>query len=191
MAKIDGPVNTAEIEAFKSAINVPAEQLSAIAKAFDKARERTDDFERYAIEIGQAFKGNPQPLEPVLFLLFRVARADLENHLPLNPAEEDFLRRVHKAFHLSDAAWERASLGILPPANNTSDVSAYRILGVPQEADLETIRMRWRFLMKKYHPDILQQKILTKEQEKIFRDRAQRINNAWDHIKKERNGHAS
>ncbi|QCE33522.1 molecular chaperone DjiA [Acetobacteraceae bacterium] len=191
IAKIDGPVNNSEIEAFKNAINVPPEQLSAIAKAFDKARERTDDFERYAVEIGEAFKDNPQPLEPVLFLLFHIARADLEKNMPLHPAEKDFLKRVHKAFHLSETAWKRASLGILPPENNISDINAYRILGVPHEADLETIRIRWKVLMKKYHPDILQQKILTKEQEKTFRDRAQRINNAWDHIKKERNGHAS
>ncbi|QCE35421.1 molecular chaperone DjlA [Acetobacteraceae bacterium] len=190
IAKIDGPVNQAEIDSFKSAVRVPDENLSAIGKAFDKARERTDDFERYAIEIGRPFQDNPQPLEPVLHLLFQIARADLLTGQPLHPAEEAFLRKVHKAFHLSQSAWERASMGIMPPNSSTSDISAYRILGVSPDADLETIRIRWRLLMRKYHPDTIEQKILTKEQEMIFRERAQRINNAWDHIKKERNNHA-
>ena len=55
-------------------------------------------------------------LEDVLAALFLIARADK----PLTMGEQEFLRRVHLAFGLDEAAWERASGGRArspPPAS--------------------------------------------------------------------------
>ncbi|MDF7673818.1 TerB family tellurite resistance protein [Acetobacteraceae bacterium ESL0709] len=186
LAKIDGVVNKEEIQAFRTCYQFPQENLPEIGKIFDRARNRTDDFEMYAQELGQAYKNNLAPLEGLLGSLFYLARADLPKGAPLTPQELDYLQRVHKAFGLSQAAWERAESGRPRSAASEAIPDAYRILGVARSATIEEIRIRWRVLVREYHPDILAQRSMSDQQRLQAQERVAKINAAWDQIKRDR-----
>ncbi|MXV44903.1 DnaJ domain-containing protein [Saccharibacter sp. 17.LH.SD] len=185
LAKIDGPVQKSEINTFKLLFRFPEESMREVGLMFDRSRERTDDFEMYAREMGKAFSDKPEPLETLLSALFRIARADLPPGAPLHPAEDDFLRRVHKAFRLSARAWDRAESG--QASSTGSDTpDAYRVLGIARSATDQDVKQRWRILIREYHPDVLARRPMTAAQRLAAQERIAQINAAWDRIKRDR-----
>ncbi|MQR99535.1 DnaJ domain-containing protein [Gluconobacter sp. AC10] len=185
MAKIDGPVNRHEINAFKACFQFPPDNVKEVGMLFDRARDRTDDFEMYAREMGKAYADNTAPLENLMAALFRIARADAGPGRELHPREIDFLQRVHRAFGLSSGAWERAESGNSRAASG-NEPDAYRILGITRSATDTEIRVRWRTLIREHHPDVLAQKPMTETERRRAQDRVARINAAWDRIKRDR-----
>src|SRR3954468_12529388 len=180
LAKCDGPVTRAEIDAFRRQFRVPDESVRDIGRLFDQARENTDDFAVYATQLGDAFADNRAMLELVLYSLFTVARADGA----VNAKEHVFLSRVHRAFRLDRAAWDRAS-GASPPLPSTDEPDPYAILGVARSADGEEVRAVWRKLMRENHPDALASRGVPKEFIEKATASVARINAAWDRIKRE------
>ncbi|QDH14037.1 DnaJ domain-containing protein [Formicincola oecophyllae] len=186
LARIDGPVKQVEIDAFKGCFQFPPESQREVGLMFDNARNRTDDYMRYATELGAAYRDDPEPLETLLAVMFRIARVDLPPNAPLHPAEESFLRYCQQAFHLNEAAWRRCAQG-QPRAQATgSAAECYEILGVARSASTEDIRLRWRALVRQHHPDVLARQNLTPAQAEAARLRIARINAAWDRIKRDR-----
>ena len=184
MAKIDGPVNRHEIDAFKQCFRFPPENGHEVGMLFDRARDRTDDYEMYAREMGRAFEKDRAPLEELLRALFIIARSDLAPAAPLDPREEQFLRRVHRHFGLPPGAWDRAETGQSRP--DTSEADAYETLGISRHATDEEIHVRWRMLVREYHPDVLSRKNLGPAEMAQAQDRIARINAAWDRLKRDR-----
>jgi len=185
LAKCDGPVTRAEIDAFKRAFRIPPQNMKDIAALFDEARETAEDFEPFADNLGQAFAAHRPMLEDVLGALFMIARADG----PLTRGEVRFLQRVQTGFGLEAREWERARDGEARPGatpGQAPGIDAYAVLGLPPDATDEQVRAAWRKLMRENHPDALASRGVSKE----FIDRATgkvaEINNAWDRIKRER-----
>lgn len=185
IAKCDGFVNKAEIQAFKNTFQFPKEHHKIIGKIFDNAYQRVDDFELYARELGTAFQHDKAPLEFLLSVLFHIARADLPPYAPLHPEEIQFLQKTCKALGLSKAAWERAEKGQPRTAPQKIEES-YKILGISPHTSSEKIRKKWRSLMRLHHPDRLAQQNLSEQDLKKAQEHISKINAAWDHIKKER-----
>jgi DnaJ like chaperone protein len=181
LAKCDAPVNRAEIDAFKRAVPVPPENQREIGRLFDQARNRTDDFEPFAAELGRAYADQPHALESLLAVLFSVARADS----PLNQLELDFLRRVHRAFGLPPGAWDRAENGGARPSSDEPD--AYAVLGLKRTATDEDVRATWRRLIREIHPDTMAARGATSAEVAAAGERVARVNAAWDRIKRDRN----
>ena len=94
LAKIDGPVNRLEIDAFKRSFRIPPEAARDIGRLFDQARDSSEGYVEYARQLGEAFADNRGMLEDVVFALFAIARADK----PINKREEEFLINVATAF---------------------------------------------------------------------------------------------
>ena len=92
LAKVDGPITRLEIDAFKRNFRIPPASARGIGRLFDQARDSPESFEPYAAQLADAFADNRGVLEQVLASLFNIARADG----PLNPREQEFLRRVHR-----------------------------------------------------------------------------------------------
>ncbi|HET8997780.1 MAG TPA: TerB family tellurite resistance protein [Acetobacteraceae bacterium] len=180
LAKCDGPVKREEIDAFKRQFRIPPHSVRDIGRLFDQAREDAEGFEPYARQLGQAFLDNRGMLEDVLTALFALARADG----PVNRAEQAFLLRVHHAFGLDDAAWERARGGVPRAAADGPD--PYVVLGVPRSAGLEEIRAAWKKLMRENHPDSLAARGVPAEFINRANEKVARINAAWDRVKRER-----
>jgi DnaJ like chaperone protein len=185
LAKCDGPVDRAEIDAFKRQFRIPPESVRDIGRLFDQARDSTDGFEAYADQLGEVFADNRGVLEDVLTALFGVARADG----PLNQAEFNFLSRTHRAFRLDQFAWDRArgATPRPPPKDPDSDLpDPYEVLGLPKETSGEDLHTAWKQLMRENHPDSLAARGVPKEFIARASDKVARINAAWDQIKRER-----
>ncbi|MDA8248491.1 MAG: TerB family tellurite resistance protein [Rhodospirillales bacterium] len=182
LAKCDGPVNRAEIDAFKRHFRIPPESARDIGRLFDQARDSTDGFEDYAAELGQAFADAPGVLEDVLAALFAIARADR----PLTVAEQQYLIAVCHRFGLGEAAWQRASRGEQRSAQPAPGEDPYSVLGVPRSASGDELRTAWKRLMRENHPDSLASRGVPPEFIARAGEKVARINAAWDCIKRDR-----
>jgi DnaJ like chaperone protein len=181
LAKCDGVVRREEIDAFRRQFRIPPEAVRDIGRLFDQARDSSDGFEAYAVQLGEAFADNRGMLEDVLAALFVIARADGA----VNGRELDFLSRTHRGFGLDQVAWDRA-LGAVPRQPAADEPDAYTVLGVSREAGAEEIRATWRRLMRENHPDSLAARGVPAEFIARANEKVARINAAWDRIKRER-----
>ncbi|HVX56627.1 MAG TPA: TerB family tellurite resistance protein [Rhodopila sp.] len=182
LAKCDGPVKRAEIDAFKRQFRVPPASAQGIGRLFDQARDSGDNFETYAAQLAESFDDNRGVLEQVLNALFIIARSDG----PLNIREQDYLRRVHHRFGLDQVAWDRAFGTSSPPAHAVQAADAYHELGMPRSASGEELRAAWKRLMRENHPDSLAARGVPPEFIARASEKVARINAAWDRIKRER-----
>ena len=182
LAKVDGLVKRAEIDAFKRGFRIPPEAIRDIGRLFDHARDSEEDPFAVAREIGLGFADNRFLLEDVLGALFTVARADA----PLNRAEDQFLRMIWHGFDLDEAAWQRARDGAPRRGPGQEAEDPYATLGVAREMTDEAIRAAWRQLMRENHPDSLASRGVPAEMVASATQKVARINAAWDRIKRER-----
>jgi DnaJ like chaperone protein len=182
LAKCDGPVNRAEIDAFKRSFRIPPGSATQVARLFDQARQSSDGYETYARQLGEAFADNRVMLEEVLTALFAIARSDRA----LTVGEHAFLRRVHVAFGLDAAAWERASGSRTRGPVDSSHDDPYKIMGLPRNASDDVVRATWKQLMRENHPDSLASRGVPPEFIARASDKVAGINAAWDRIKRER-----
>jgi len=182
LAKCDGPVTRAEIDAFRRAFRVPAENAREVGRLFDQARDSPDDFEPYARQLGVSFADNRGQLEDVLAALFGVARADG----PVNATELDFLARVASGFGVDGPAWERARAGTSRAMPSSTEPDPYATLGVARNASSEAIRAAWKRLMRENHPDSLASQGAAPSLIERASAKVATINAAWDRVKRER-----
>jgi len=182
LAKVDGPVKRAEIEAFRQTFRVPEDSLRDVGRLFDQARESAEGWEPFADRLGEVFADNKVMLEDVLAALVRIARADG----PVTKYEGDMLRGIHARFGLDAAAWQRAKGGAPRgiPAQEMED--PYPVLGLTRSASDVEIRAAWRQLMRENHPDSLAARGVPQEFVKRATSKVAEINAAWDRIKRER-----
>lgn len=182
LAKCDGPVRRAEIDAFKRQFRIPPEAMGDIARLFDQARDSSDGFRGYAVQLGESFADNRGMLEDVLASLFLVARADG----PVNRSEHEFLSQVHAALGLDQLAWDRARGAAPRQPRGAEDGDPYLVLGVPRSATGAELHAAWKRLMRENHPDSLASRGVPAEFIARAGDKVARINAAWDRIKRER-----
>ena len=182
LAKCDGPVNRAEIDAFKRSFRIPPEAVEQVGRLFDQARESSEGYEPVARQLGTSFADDRARLEDVLAALFLIARADK----PLTVGEQAFLRRVHMAFGLDEPAWERASGSRARGPTGPAEADPYALLGLTQKASDEEVRATWKRLMRESHPDSLASRGAPPEAIARAGDKVARINAAWDRIKRDR-----
>jgi DnaJ like chaperone protein len=184
LAKSDGPVNRAEIDAFKRAFHVPPQNVPTVGRLFDEARKSANGYEPFAEELALAFEAdNRVVLEEVLRSLFTIARADG----PLNAAETRFLTDVHRLMRLDRFAWDQAMRGTHDRARpSADDADPYMELGLTRSATNEALREARKRLMRENHPDSLAARGVPPEFVARATERAARVNAAWDRIKRER-----
>lgn len=183
LCRADGPVNRAEIDAFKRHFRVPAESAREIGRLFDQARDSPEPVTGYARQLAAAFAEEPSRLELVMTAFFAIARADSA----VTEAELRFLRALHAQLNLSSDAWERATGDrprAAPPSPDEPD--PYGVLGVSRRDDEAAMRAAWKRLVRENHPDVLSARGASSEQVTRASHRAARINAAWDRIKRER-----
>lgn len=179
LAKCDGPVNRAEIDAFRRQFRIEDAAVPLVGRLFDQARNDASGFEPYARQLAESFADNRVALEQVLGSLFAIARADA----PINGRETDMLTRIGVAFGFDEAARARAAN---PSSFAQSEGDPYVVLGVARNATNEAIRAHWKQLMRENHPDQLAARGVPAEFAARATDRVARINAAYDDIKRQR-----
>ncbi len=184
LAKVDGMVNRAEIDAFKAAFPMPPDAARDIGRLFDTARDSPDGYAAYADQLGRAFEAQPWMMEDVLAALFAIARADR----PIVVSEHRMLQDVARRIGVGESGWMRALSGtprrLRPPQPDEPD--AYAVLGVSARDDDAAVRAAWVGLMRTHHPDSVAARGGSAEEAAAAGVRVARINAAWDRIKRER-----
>ena len=178
MAKADGVVHRLEVSAFREMFHVPPEEEKNVARLFDQAKRDAAGFEPYARQVGRMLKDKPDVLIQLLDCLFHIAKADGRTI----EAELTYLREVARLFGLTDRAFERVRATHLGPDQR----DPYVVLGVPADADEETIKRRYRELILRHHPDRLVAQGLPAEFVEVATKQMAAINAAYDEVARAR-----
>lgn len=147
LAKVDGAVSRAEIDAFKRLFRIEPDQASAVARLWDEARRTPKGYETYARRIGEVYAKAEPVREDLLEALFELASADA----PPNKDELDYLRRVARAFAVKSGVYERLRAAYA----RSSAADPFATLGVRKGARFADIKRTWLKLVRQYHPDAL------------------------------------
>lgn len=178
MAKVDGAVSRAEVEAFKEVFHVPPNEMRNVGRIFDMAKKDARGFEPYARQVAWMFRDEPAVLEELLAGLFHIAKADGE----VRPSELAYLRQVADIFGLDARSFERVHAMFAGPAES----DPFDVLGVASSASNEEIKSAYRRLIRENHPDTLVAKGMPQEFIDIANQRMAAINAAYDKIEKQR-----
>lgn len=171
MAKSDGRVTRDEVRVFRESFSVPDDELPNVARVFDLARRSAAGYETYARRLGRLFADDPAVLEEVLDVLLLIAEQDGG----VKAAELDFLHGVAREMGLSDSRFAQLR------AAHVDDPNAlpHEVLGVPVDADPETVRDAWRRHVRELHPDTLVAHGMPREFIEVATRRLQAVNEAY------------
>jgi DnaJ like chaperone protein len=175
MARADGDVVNAELEAFRQVFEVPEKEQAAVERVFNLAQQDVAGFDTYAKQVAALFQPGSQMLENVLDGLFHIAKADGAVH----ESELEFLSLVSGFFGFTDKDFLR-----IRARHVVVDDDPYEVLGVPRDMPFEDIRKAHRKLARELHPDKHIAEGMPPELVKIATERLARINDAFDRIKK-------
>jgi len=177
IAKADGAAEDAEFEAFRRFFEAPAAEASRVRMIYDLAKQDIAGFEHYVEQVARLYDDDPRVLEDVLDCLFHVAASDGVAH----PRELEMLERAAAAFGLPAAAFRR--LKAIHLGHDKDD--PWLSLGLEPGVDEETVRARYRALMKENHPDALIARGVPANLARIAEARAAALNHAFETIMKE------
>jgi DnaJ like chaperone protein len=181
MAKADGVVTRAEVDAFRDIFDIPAEEAGNVARLYNIAKQDIAGFEHYAAKLSTlcgSGDANCLILEDILDGLFHIAKADGAIH----EKELAFLARVASIFRIDDDHFERITARHV----TIGGVDPYKVLGVTRDMDFAEIKRRYRVVVSENHPDKLLARGVPEEFLKIATDRTARLNAAFEAIEKDR-----
>jgi len=178
MSKADGRVTRDEVRAFREVFHVPPDEMRNVARIFDLAKRDVAGYEVYARQIGRLLRNDQGLLEELIDALFHIAKQDGGVH----PLELEFLANVARIAGLSDEHFQRLKASHL----DEDDGDPYGILGVPRNADDDTLRRAWKRLVREHHPDALVARGLPPDFMRLAERKLAAINAAYDRIRIER-----
>lgn len=177
MAKADGVVVPQEVAAFREVFDIPAEELEAVARVFNLAKQDTAGFDAYARQIGTLFADDPDTREDLLDALFHVAKADHALH----EDELVFLAEVGRLLGFEGDAYER-----IEARHVRRPGDPYAVLDLAPDATDAEVKARRRALVGEHHPDRLAARGLPPAALKLANDRVAAVNAAYDRIARQR-----
>jgi DnaJ like chaperone protein len=178
MARADGEVSDAEIQAFRNFFKVPPGEEKNVERFFNLAKRDVAGFESYAKQVAALFPDAPEILENVLEGLFEIAKADGQ----IDAAEADYLAKVARLFGLNSNRFERAKAAAL----GVIECEPCVILGIDPLATDEQIRDAWLRQVRANHPDRLIAQGLPEEAIAMANRKLALINDAYDRLRRER-----
>ena len=181
LAKVDGEVSHNEeltVRRFMSdELRLdPTSQYTAL-RIFDAALESSEDYKDIARQFYRAFRSQPQILELMIDILFRVAVSDGG----VSKAEGNMILTIARIFDFQQYQYDRIKERYVANTNKY-----YAILNCKPEDDDDTIKKSYRKLVRENHPDVIAAKGLPDEFQKVAADKFREIQDAYEHIRKER-----
>lgn len=184
IAKADGNISKSEILAFKKIFEFPKEDEKAISEIFNSAKENIEDYKKIAKQVFDVFRNEKSLLLELLNSLFSIAYADGDLHYK----EEIILLEISKIFSFSKDEFD--SISNIHSSKNSEEFyninKSYKILGVTKNSSTEQISIKYKELVKEYHPDRLQGMGLPKEFIELANQKLTAINKAYNEIKNDK-----
>ncbi len=181
MAKADGVVSEAEVDAFREIFDYPPDQAKNVARLYNLARQDVAGYEAYAEKLAglcSTCAANCPVLEDVVDGLFHIAKAEGAIH----EKELAFIWRVAEIFGISESHFETITARHV----HRDGIDPYVVLGVNRSDDFATIRKRYRVLVTEHHPDMLTARGMPEEFHAIANNCMATLNAAYEAIEKER-----
>jgi len=190
VAKADGKVDTLEAELIGNTFTDIAnafenpqlvrEELKAIFN-----REKEQRFNADAIAQRLAFATAQRPQERINMFAFLVNLAFVDGELSRN--EESLLTKIAAYLQINAAQVEAimAQFSRVHKAGptHTSLQGAYKLLGADEHESMESIKKKYRALVKKYHPDLMKAKGADEAYMADATRKMQEINAAYETVK--------
>ncbi len=173
--KADGKVTKSELDYVKHffVANFGKEAAQRDIQILKKILEQKYSVEEVSRQIGQ-YMDYSSRLQ-LLHYLFGIAQADGAVSQP----EIDIIDSISAAMGLGNADFQSIKAMFVKDTDN-----AYVILGIQKSASDEEVKMAYREMAKKYHPDKVAH--LGEEVKKAAEEKFRNVNDAYDLIKKER-----
>jgi DnaJ like chaperone protein len=180
MAKADGHVTRAEVDAFKQLFHIPPREMQNVGRIFDEAKKDAKGFEPYAEQVAMMFAHQPAVMEELIGGLFHIAEADGAVH----PNELKFLRKTALIFGFSERQFER--LKAIHMGADGDGTDPYKVLGIGRKASDAEVKKTYRKLIRENHPDTLIAQGMPQEFIDLANEKMAAINAAYDRVEKER-----
>ena len=176
LSKADGQVSKEELIAVKDKLRIPDNELDQVGKIFNKAKEESTGYEKYAQQIAQIYKGNINVLEEVINILFYIAEADGN----ISDSELQMIEHIAQIFGLSEIQFN----SIKESRKSSDKLNPYIVLESKPDDEIDIIRKRYLKLSKEHHPDLLMSKGVPQEVIDESKAKMRSINSAWDQVQK-------
>lgn len=190
IAKSDGRVSEEEADMISQILdaNTKDERERAFLKAsFNEHKDNLND----TFDVAREFlREVPLPRNErlnILRMLVFMALIDAN----FSAKKQEILNQIARAFQISQSELDSFIQGISDLKSSRKGLTldeAYKILELEKNADLSLVKKQYRTLAKKYHPDILNANNVSKEELERGIERFQKINEAYELIKKHLEG---
>lgn len=144
---------------------------------FRQAVNSQESFDAFALQFYSVFHTQPRIIELMMDVLLRVSSSDGR----ISTEEEVMLLSATRIFHYSPADYARLKSKYVKKTNKY-----YAVLKCEETSSNEEIKKQYRKLVTEYHPDKIEAKGLPEEFIKFANDKFKEIQEAYDHVKKER-----
>jgi DnaJ like chaperone protein len=167
-----------EVAAFRRVFHIPREEEENAAHIYNMARTEIAGFDIYAARVARMFRGRPEILADLLEGLVFIAAADGEYHR----GEADFLEVVARIFGVSEVEFQAIRARHLP-----GESDPWAVLGLAPGTGAETIRKRYRELVRTLHPDRMIARGVPEEARRMAEQRLATVTNAYAEIVRQPN----
>lgn len=193
VAKADGKVDTLEaqligmmFEDISALFPDPQKTKDILKEIFNEQKEISDNTLEIAQKLAHSIKRDKAKQHNFMGFLIQLAFVDGE----ISKSEESVLASIAEAiefdpkvYHAIFEQFEKMVHNITPKANIAD---AYRLLGVNESDDMDTIKKAYRKLVREYHPDIIKSQGKDDAYMQEATAKTQEINQAYEMIKSHR-----
>lgn len=191
VAAADGNVSEAEVrkvrEFMRSDLRLDSQSSSVAERIFRTALSHSQPFEQLASQFYDEFRAQPQILELLIDILYRVAAEDGG----ISSQEEAYISKAARIFQFDQGRINniRARYGVSGAsggAGGAAGGAAYAVLGVSPQDSNDTVKQAYRKLVREYHPDTIASKGLPEEFTKFANEKFREIQEAYEAVRQER-----
>jgi len=191
VAKADGRVDNLEAQLIgamfddiSSVFPHPQKTKDILKQIFSEQKENQNNTKELAEALAAAIRGDKTKQQHFMGFLIQLAFVDGE----VSKGEEEVLKTIAEALRFDPKLYHtmfdkfESMMGEFKDSKNTL-ADAYRVLGVKESDDMQSIKKAYRKLIREYHPDIIKSQNKGEEYMKEATKKTQEINQAYEMIK--------
>ncbi|MBE0497968.1 MAG: TerB family tellurite resistance protein [Campylobacterales bacterium] len=193
VAKADGRIDALEAELIGNMFTdisrvfpEPQKVKEYLKEIFSEEKKQPRNVDRIVSELYILIHKDRQKCQMMMSFLINIAFIDGK----VTHAEESLLTKIAAFLHFNSAEFEsmmdqfRSSFS--QTTVHSSIEQAYKLLGASASDDLNTIKKKYRTLVKKHHPDIIKAQGADEDYVRAATKKIQEINEAYETIKKQK-----